>query len=387
MSNYLGLYFPFIHFRNEAWLKLTSLYWDRMGRIVPAEYGLRDSDTVREFKEGDYVVDYQPTGNAQAETARAFHAVISTHGDRLVNRYGLRLSPNWPDDAATVRSKAAHFGNPKLAYVFSPKLSPSLIDDLEALGLAERGGQRDPHWIGMHPKLAAIYMTALAERMATRRNALPVGDDILSHVCVGVASMEGMAEALFDDEDQQSLASSHEAEMLMASLAIKTVAPANPEAIPARTFLEFRNRYASERAAFQDQVKAMVASLDLANISEPDALREHLRIQYEKQLEPHVADLKHRLGAACIDTMTTVFNVKAYLGVTGGSVALTMLNEPLIGTGAIALGVWSVYRSHRRTRRAILAKHGATSYLYRIDNLSPQHLAGRIARLGLRIRQ
>ena len=45
MSGHIGLYYPFIHFRDESWLKLTSLYWDRMGRIVPEGYGLRDNDT------------------------------------------------------------------------------------------------------------------------------------------------------------------------------------------------------------------------------------------------------------------------------------------------------------------------------------------------------
>src|SRR2546430_11603576 len=29
------LYYPFIHFRDEGWLKLTALYWDGMRRIVP----------------------------------------------------------------------------------------------------------------------------------------------------------------------------------------------------------------------------------------------------------------------------------------------------------------------------------------------------------------
>jgi hypothetical protein len=41
MGAHIGLYYPFIHFRDESWLKLTSLYWDRMGRIVPEGYGLR----------------------------------------------------------------------------------------------------------------------------------------------------------------------------------------------------------------------------------------------------------------------------------------------------------------------------------------------------------
>jgi len=46
MTNYSGLYYPFIHFKDEAWLKLTALYWDQMVRIVPKKYELHDSDTV-----------------------------------------------------------------------------------------------------------------------------------------------------------------------------------------------------------------------------------------------------------------------------------------------------------------------------------------------------
>jgi hypothetical protein len=28
------LYYPFIHFRDEAWLKLGALYWDDVSRIA-----------------------------------------------------------------------------------------------------------------------------------------------------------------------------------------------------------------------------------------------------------------------------------------------------------------------------------------------------------------
>ncbi len=46
MVTYFGLYYPFIHFKDEGWLKLTALYWDGMKRIVPSGARLRDSDEV-----------------------------------------------------------------------------------------------------------------------------------------------------------------------------------------------------------------------------------------------------------------------------------------------------------------------------------------------------
>ncbi len=367
MGDYLGLYYPFIDFRDEAWLKLTSLYWDRMARIVPAGYGLRDSSTVAEFKDGGYVLDYHPSG-ALGAPAKAFRALLVSHGERLAQRYGLHLRESWPDDPSTLHSRAAQFGDTRLAYVFGPKIAAELIDDLEALGLAQRGGARDPRWIGMHPRLEAMYMTALADSMAARRKAQPVSDDALSHIGIGDVTMEGLAEALLDDDGEPPPIPSRAAEQLMAGLAINMVVPANLEDLPARRLLDFRDQYAGERAAFQDQIHAMVASLDTDGIGDPDALRDHLQIRYEKLLQPPLADLKRRLREVRIDTTTAVMNIKttAPAGLTG--VGLLMLHtRPLIGTGAVALGVWGVWHGQRRTRRTLLSERPATSYLYQLE--------------------
>lgn len=239
----------------------------------------------------------------------------------------------------------------------------------------------------MHPRLAAVYMTYLAGGMAARRNALPVSDDLLSHIGVGEPSMAGMAEALLSDDDRSPSGDAHEAEMLMAGLAIETVVPANLDGLPANRILHFRERYATERAAFQDQVRAMVASLDVTGIQESDALREHLQNQYEKLLKPQVADLKRSLRASRIDTTTAVFNVKTNPAGYAGGVSLGLLQapEPLVAAGAVALSVWSVYREYRRNRRAILAEHLPASYLYQLEtNLSARGLADRVSRLGRR---
>jgi hypothetical protein len=61
----LGLYYPFIQFRSDAWLKLAALYWDQVGRIVPPGYAVRDSETVRRLQgELDFVADLPPSDTA-----------------------------------------------------------------------------------------------------------------------------------------------------------------------------------------------------------------------------------------------------------------------------------------------------------------------------------
>jgi hypothetical protein len=34
----MGVYYPYIHFRDEAWLKVAALYWPKLTRIVPPGY-------------------------------------------------------------------------------------------------------------------------------------------------------------------------------------------------------------------------------------------------------------------------------------------------------------------------------------------------------------
>ena len=64
----IGLYHPFIHFKDDDWLKLSALYWDRMARIVPQLLERSAYDGAREglvsyacpCNNLDYVVNIRP---------------------------------------------------------------------------------------------------------------------------------------------------------------------------------------------------------------------------------------------------------------------------------------------------------------------------------------
>lgn len=366
-----GLYYPFINFRDESWLKLTALYWDKMGRIVPHEYALRDSPLIREFKSAGYVKDYAPGGSAQAEVSLAFLDLAQRFGERLSLHYGLHLSAEWPDELATARSASAHFGDPKLAYVFAPKLGNSLIDELVQLNLAVRGGRREPHWIGMHPRIAAIYMTALAGEMAARVGARPVSDDAVSHRGVGDVRLVSMTEALLDDNDGALSGIDLEAEprLVMADLAIETVVPAGLHNIPVQKILAFRDSYPHLRAAFQDEVVALTASLSSSQIGDREALEDHLRDEYKKRLAPKVDELRSRLRSNGIDTIAATFNVKTNPTGIGGGLLLEALHfpRPAVAAGAVGVALWASYREQRAKRQAIFKESPAASYLYQIE--------------------
>jgi hypothetical protein len=387
MTSYVGLYYPFIHFRDEAWLKLTCLYWDRMGRIVPQDYRLRDSNTVWALKDGGFVRDYDP-GGAQDHAAPAFQELLAAHGTQLRQRYGLHLAESWPDDPATVGWRSAHFGSPKLAHVFGEKVQPAFVEQLVELDLAVRGGRRDPYWIGMHPKLATLYMLALADAMARRRGAHPITDDTLSHLAVGGFTMERLAEVLLDDVIQPQPPSNQEMEQLAAGLVLQVAVPVDLDQIPAGRLVAFRDKYAAERAAFQQQIEAVARSLNEADVTDPEALRDHVQAQYDKTLRPQLADLRRRLRDANIESVMGLMNLKTLLPsgmlAYGGSAAGGLAGTALGGTG-VALAVWRVLHTRSQARRAAAGKAPASAYLYHLGtDLQPADLASRIHHLSHR---
>src|SRR4026207_75452 len=83
MATYIGLYHPFIHFRSDGWVKLASLYWDRMARIVPPGYPTEDSEVVQRFKESGFIKDFPPDPAVIKRVGDEFIGLVELHGDAL----------------------------------------------------------------------------------------------------------------------------------------------------------------------------------------------------------------------------------------------------------------------------------------------------------------
>src|SRR6266567_1718845 len=97
MVSYVGLYYPFIHFRNEGWLKLTALYWDSMRRIVPSGASLHDTDEVKRLVDAGFIQSREPLG-AAFQIAGPFQELLATHGDALRGQFAVTERDTWPDD-------------------------------------------------------------------------------------------------------------------------------------------------------------------------------------------------------------------------------------------------------------------------------------------------
>jgi hypothetical protein len=59
-----------------------------------------------------------------------------------------------------------------------------------------RGSTRDLRWIGVHRDVAGVYMTSMAEAIASNSGYGLLSDDVTGHLVVGERSVERLAEML-----------------------------------------------------------------------------------------------------------------------------------------------------------------------------------------------
>ena len=59
----IGLYYPFIRFRSENWLKVALLYWPKIARILPNDYNEQGLYS-EPLKDLGFLVDISPDQSA-----------------------------------------------------------------------------------------------------------------------------------------------------------------------------------------------------------------------------------------------------------------------------------------------------------------------------------
>ena len=82
----MAVYYPYIHIRDERWLKLAALYWPRMVRIVSPDYPTRNSQLV-DILTGElgFIIDHPPD-DAARDVASSFTAFIEGFGSTALRR-------------------------------------------------------------------------------------------------------------------------------------------------------------------------------------------------------------------------------------------------------------------------------------------------------------
>jgi hypothetical protein len=395
MLSNIALYYPFIEFPYDSWVKTAALYWDKVGRIALPEYTIRDSDTtLRLAGELDFIKNFQPSHEEMDNVGSKFLTLLEQHRKDLVNYYHIppdlklarfNFGQQWPLEWFHRPERSP---KQKLAYIFysgriMTQLSTAFIDAGIALPL-----KNSPNLMGIHPVLAFTYMEALAEEMAMARRFYPVTDKEFDHIAISGCTLERLSEALLTygrmlKRGEKVFLSDptlteREIETHIATITLQSVLPRGIENVPTEKIIKLRKQHGNELAAFQTYLHDFVTDLDeLKNIKDPSALQAHLELEYEKKIKPQLDDLKKCLRSLGMDAVTSVMNVRVALPalIASGSTYLTQahlgfINPILVGAGAVAFSILPVIREKQKNAREAIAS-SPVAYLLRTEELEP----------------
>lgn len=371
----IGLYYPFIHFRDENWLKFALLHWNQIARIVPDTYRAKDSAGVRLVRdELGAITDVSPM-EASPDVVEGFLTVVRRHGNELRKTYDIALADKWKPDPHTV-ARAPGGADAKFAYIFHEKLGYALSECLCNERLAIRGEGQDGRWLGVHPALAAVYMTALAESIAKRSGYGLLADDLVRHVAVGAPTLERLAEMLLKGRVRATRDGGVPPDAL-AVFALRTVIPRNLKGIPLSAIVKFRKERAVELTAFQKWMHGLAGDLTKGNIKSRAAMRQHLSVLDRDEIKPRVDDLQRQFRDLGWETAAGAIGVKSPWAISGAALAL-YLSSPAIAVAGIAFAAAATVGKQRREAKKLVAANPAAYLMFARERLAPQKLVERV---------
>ncbi|WP_030273039.1 DUF6236 family protein [Streptomyces sp. NRRL B-24484] len=380
-----GLYYPYVHLRDEQWAKAAALYWKRLARVVPEGFPVRDGHLLKELQQAEFLVNVDPAA-AAAAVAPAFIAAVEENAEALRVRYGTehrRFRAGNPAEPG--RSRACHIDD--LAGLYPQEVPQELTAVLRAAGLARRGGRyrengREMFWLVIDPALAWAYKCALTEELARRTAFVPVTDQVDAHAARGGWSSERIAEVLLggartitDDEETR-----------LALMAVRCVLPADLHAVPVEKIIRLRTDYADEFDAFAAAIDTAAGELreTTSGVDDAVALGIHLKDTFDRSIAQPLESLRKAMKGLKLETMYTALTLKAEA--TAGGAALGLLGggtATAVGAG-LACTTVAARQTAARQRDTLMAS-SPVGYLLRVEEeLTPRGVLQRTRRAVVR---
>ena len=328
MSYGKALYFPYIHFQNEEWLKYSLLYWDCIKRIVPRSYTPRDSDAIKMLVDAEMVENVDPGSGKTAYTVSAAEQFIPTMKALVEKRGNL--------------NRGAHISkemdeNAPEALVHIQKMDEKVIYLLETSELASRHGD----WFSMDGELAGYYMLCLSAHISEKQNA-PLLSDSFEMETGGTYFQHSRipAEMVGQPDDDVGF--------LLAKMVLPVVRPENLAAVPMKKIVDFHKKSEAERMAFRKTIEDFVK--DAASLDDPVAVKDFLE-EKKKIIESGLKDQSKRIDELGVEAVHSFACISIPTGITAFSTGLNPIATAIAGGVGIAFAIINWFAKTRGKRR------------------------------------
>ena len=377
-----GLYFPFIHIRDDEWLKGAALYWPSIRRLVPAGYPKNDSPTARVFADARILNDADPAALIDG-TAYALFKALSRNARVLARHYSVEHAyRNWDGRSWSETERPGH--RPELGWIHTTKFPPRAIDTLTQRGLAVRGrdSESDP-WVGVHPALAGAYMTALAGQLSQESFFEPVTDQADLRTATPNGDVASALNLLLGRTDVGRVPASDHTEAYVL-LALQYACPRNLADVSANKIIECRQNMEEELTNFRRYVDEQQAELTQISAipnrrGQLDAFVRHV----EQTIELPLPRLEKSLKLHKLEPTRSMLLAGTAAPPAAVEAVLTTAHAPLIAStatatmAAIGSAWWQV-----ETIRSAKKRESPVGYLLDVrDALTPATLPARVHRV------
>ncbi len=254
MQDY-ALYYPTIEFRNYEWLWNASLLWDRVYRIVPTGYEPEDCENVRILAQGGEIgIPIRP----------------ETYAPVVAKDFASKLAQRRWDAAAVVGEIPAEYA----------RLHKGKVDvALREMIIAEGKGARHEHWLYVPTEFAALYMTYLANHIASENRLQLLSDS--------AAAWTGSTYFRFDGDVQDYPHEDYVQQL--AVLVFRDFLPEDVTSIPPKSILRFREKHKDERRRFLAAIRKSAS--DLSGCTDAGVVRDRIQ-DVRKEIETSLKDYR-----------------------------------------------------------------------------------------------
>ncbi|WP_330301576.1 MULTISPECIES: DUF6236 family protein [unclassified Streptomyces] len=415
MLPHIGLYYPFIHFRDERWLKTAALYWRELARVVPDGYRLSDSRTARVLREElGFIKPVDPAEPAR-QVAPMFLEVLTRHAEAL-HTAGYGVSPAWDDWDGRTRnpfdpvaprsfghgSRHTHGTRPERPGVaaayweeFTPELRAALMDSGLATDVRRGPGFRgrrsltNGRWMAMDAGLAWVYTCAFVEVLARQGRYTPTTDQPDAHLASAGWDADRVAETLLGTTGTAMSAQPDNFADAVGLLAVRLAVPAGLDNVPVEKIVKLRENHRDEFAAFNAAVSQTVDELrqELAGVTLAVARESYVQMAVEQRFDAPLSALRDAMKAQGIGTVYGLANVKfempSVVSAFGPAVVGGFVGQPMAGTAVgAALAVVGARHTHKQQVKVLKAGNPAAYLLSVQRGLQPRSLLRKIASLA-----
>jgi len=367
----IAMYYPYIHVRDDDWLKAAALYWPRLARLAPEGYPRHDSEVAKILdSELGFLLKIEPPSRQVNQVAADFLEFVASHHRELRERYAVDARndcvPLWHDAQREMPLQFSRGWHIHSQSIHIQKMTNALRQELIYHGLGKL--IENDTWLVVHPALGAAYTMTLIDRIAQANQLAVVTDQPALHELhggdVGEEFSNVLLEPTFQPEDSKAR-NTDQVAALYAAIAINAVIPKNIGNVPTKKIVKARTTLAAEFDAFRDHLNTLAEEFsELTSVENLTILQERLQMMADRDPRRPTAALERSLRQLGLEPANAILGLKTLELPALAAAATSAAGIPVVaGEAGLATARLIAASARARSKRRDARQSSPAGYL------------------------